>query len=594
MTEKELSAMTVLQLRKLAKEQGVVLGAGIDKAGIIQKILNISGETPLNSAPEAPVSTPAENEPASSEPVFQAAWHNTDAPHYNSRPAYQPQGSAPRPSWQSPVSSAHPVPREPQRVQPVRPAGFTPRFGPSAAAHAPAASASPSQADPPAPLRRDPADAAAGPLPDHRFGDSASYTHRISANYAPSYISSRPAESFSSAPVQDPGISAPSLEDLLASGNYEEGSGILELHPDGYGFLRAPSFLPSTKDIYVSMAQIRRFGLRTGDFIEGKIRPQHEGDKYSALLYISSVNGVAEEEAFNRPAFDELTPVYPDRRISLETPGDHSLPDMRLIDLIAPIGFGQRGLVLCPPNTGKAALMTNFARVICKNYPDTQVLMLLIDVNPEDATLMRESVPCQVLSSSFDQAPEAHLRLSEIVLERAMRLVEQKKDVILLIDSLTRLAKIYTTAAVQQGRSLPGMVNPASLFRAKRMFGAARACKEGGSLTVIAAMDISTGSKVDDSVVEEFKGTANMELTLDLSVARAGVTPALNLQHSFTKNADLLLNEQQKEGLSLIRSMLGSTSSAVAIPQLLSMMEKADTNEGLLLKMKDWFALMNR
>ncbi len=594
MTEKELSAMTVLQLRKLAKEQGVVLGAGIDKAGIIQKILNISGETPLNSAPEAPVSTPAENEPASSEPVFQAAWHNTDAPHYNSRPAYQPQGSAPRPSWQSPVSSAHPVPREPQRVQPVRPAGFTPRFGPSAAAHAPAASASPAQADPPAPLRRDPADAAAGPLPDHRFGDSASYTHRISANYAPSYISSRPAESFSSAPVQDPGISAPSLEDLLASGNYEEGSGILELHPDGYGFLRAPSFLPSTKDIYVSMAQIRRFGLRTGDFIEGKIRPQHEGDKYSALLYISSVNGVAEEEAFNRPAFDELTPVYPDRRISLETPGDHSLPDMRLIDLIAPIGFGQRGLVLCPPNTGKAALMTNFARVICKNYPDTQVLMLLIDVNPEDATLMRESVPCQVLSSSFDQAPEAHLRLSEIVLERAMRLVEQKKDVILLIDSLTRLAKIYTTAAVQQGRSLPGMVNPASLFRAKRMFGAARACKEGGSLTVIAAMDISTGSKVDDSVVEEFKGTANMELTLDLSVARAGVTPALNLQHSFTKNADLLLNEQQKEGLSLIRSMLGSTSSAVAIPQLLSMMEKADTNEGLLLKMKDWFALMNR
>ena len=594
MTEKELSAMTVLQLRKLAKEQGVVLGAGIDKAGIIQKILNISGETPLNSAPEAPVSTPAENEPASSEPVFQAAWHNTDAPHYNSRPAYQPQGSAPRPSWQSPVSSAHPVPREPQRVQPVRPAGFTPRFGPSAAAHAPAASASPAQADPPAPLRRDPADAAAGPLPDHRFGDSASYTHRISANYAPSYISSRPAESFSSAPVQDPGISAPSLEDLLASGNYEEGSGILELHPDGYGFLRAPSFLPSTKDIYVSMAQIRRFGLRTGDFIEGKIRPQHEGDKYSALLYISSVNGVAEEEAFNRPAFDELTPVYPDRRISLETPGDHSLPDMRLIDLIAPIGFGQRGLVLCPPNTGKAALMTNFARVICKNYPDTQVLMLLIDVNPEDATLMRESVPCQVLSSSFDQAPEAHLRLSEIVLERAMRLVEQKKDVILLIDSLTRLAKIYTTAAVQQGRSLPGMVNPASLFRAKRMFGAARACKEGGSLTVIAAMDILTGSKVDDSVVEEFKGTANMELMLDSNVARAGISPALNLENSYTKNADLLISDRQKEGLSLIRTMLGSTSSAVAIPQLLSMMEKTDTNELLLLKMKDWFALMNR
>ena len=235
-----------------------------------------------------------------------------------------------------------------------------------------------------------------------------------------------------------------------------------------------------------------------------------------------------------------------------------------------------------------------FARLVKAEYPEAEVLMLLIDVNPEDATLMRESIPCQVLSSSFDQAPEAHLRLSEIVLERSMRLVEQKRDVVLLVDSLTRLAKIYTTAAVQQGRSLPGMINPASLFRAKRMFGAARCGKEGGSLTVIAAMDIATGSKVDDSVVEEFKGTANMELMLDLSVARAGIKPALNLQNSYTKNADILLNEQQKEGLGLIRAMLGSTSSTIAIPQLISMMDKADTNADLLIKIKDWFALMNR
>ena len=267
---------------------------------------------------------------------------------------------------------------------------------------------------------------------------------------------------------------------------------------------------------------------------------------------------------------------------------------MRLVDLIAPIGFGQRGLLLCPPGSGKTELMKHFASVICRNYPDIDVLMLLIDVNPEDMTLMRDSVPCPVLASSFDQPPEAHLRLSEIVLERAMRLVEQKKDVVLLVDSLTRLAKVYTTAAAQQGRSLPGMINPASLFRAKRMFGAARACKEGGSLTVIAAMDIMTGSKVDDSVVEEFRGTANMELMLDSNVARAGVFPALNLENSYTKNADLLISDQQKEGLNLSRSMLGNTSSAVAIPQLLSMMEKTANNEMLLLKMKDWFALMNR
>lgn len=575
MTEQELSAMTVLQLRKLAKEEQISLGAGIDKAGIIQKILE--NKTGNNDTAEG----------AEEEPRFQAAWHNSDAPRFNARPAYQAPGAAPRPAWQNTTPSGHQIPREQQRIQPVRPGSYTPRFGPAAS--------TPVQVEQPA-SRKDNPSPMVNPLPEHRFGDNASYTHRISANYNPvSYnTASRSTEVFSPVQVQDAGINAPTLEELLASGNYQEGSGILELHPDGYGFLRAPSFLPSTKDIYVSMAQIRRFGLRTGDYIEGKIRPQREGDKYSALLYISTVNGVPEEEAFSRPSFDELTAVYPDRRISLETPGDSSFPDMRLIDLIAPIGFGQRGLLLCPPDTGKTKLMHNFAKVICRNYPEAEVLMLLIDVNPEDATLMRESVPCQILSSSFDQAPEAHLRLSEIVLERAMRLVEQKKDVVLLVDSLTRLAKIYTSAAVQQGRSLPGMVNPASLFRAKRMFGSARSCKEGGSLTVIAAMDIATGSKVDDSVVEEFKGTANMELTLDLSVARAGIFPALNLQNSFTKNADILLNDQQKEGLSLVRTMLGSTSSAVAIPQLLSMMEKAETNEALLLKMKDWFALMNR
>ena len=244
----------------------------------------------------------------------------------------------------------------------------------------------------------------------------------------------------------------------------------------------------------------------------------------SALLYISSVNDVPEEEAFTRPSFDELTPTYPSRRISLESQDGKSFPDMRLIDLIAPLGFGQRGLMLCPPNTGKTEIMTHFATVVCNNYPDTNVLMLLIDVN----------------------------------------------------------------------RSLPGMVNPSSLFRAKRLFGSARACKEGGSLTVLAAMDIATGSKVDDSVVEEFKGTANMELMLDQNVARAGVTPSLNLQQSYTKNADILLDDRQKEGLTLIRTMLGNTSSSVAIPQLESMMDKTDTNAALLLKMKDWFALMNR
>ena len=583
MTFNELNGMTVLQLRKLAREHSVVLGAGIDKAGIIEKLLPVLAE----SEPPVREDTDADR---LSEPKYQAAWHNSDTPKYSARPAYQAPGSAPRPAWLNTTPSGQQLTHEQQHAQPLRPGGFTPRFGP-ASSMPPAAPAA--QAEDKGETSR--GAAPVSPLPEKRI------SHGAESGFGPrsfgpiSNIQSRTTpEPFSPLQAQDTGIQAPTLEELLSSGDYEEGGGILELHPDGYGFLRNANFQPSTKDIYVSMAQIRRFGLRTGDFVKGKIRPQREGDKYAALLYISSVNDVPEEDAFNRPLFDELTPVYPSRRISLESRDGSSYPDMRLIDLIAPLGFGQRGLMLCPPQTGKAEIMKHFATVVCENYPDVNVLMLLIDVNPEDVTLLRESVPCTVLASTFDQTPEAHLRLSEIVLERAMRLVEQKKDVVLLVDSLTRLAKIYTTAAAQQGRSLPGMVNPSSLFRAKRLFGAARACKEGGSLTVLAAMDIATGSKVDDSVVEEFKGTANMELTLDQNVARAGVTPSLNLQQSYTKNADILLDDRQKEGLTLIRTMLGSTSSTVAIPQLVSMMEKTDTNSALLLKMKDWFALMNQ
>lgn len=579
MTFNELNEMTVLQLRKLAREHAVVLGAGIDKAGIIEKLLPVISD-------DAAVEPEEDDADRLAEPKFQAAWHNSDAPRYNARPAYQAPGAAPRPAWQNTTPSGQHLTHEQQHAQPLRPGGFAPRFGPAAnvqpAAPAPAETSEPAPAVP------------SSPLPEKRI------SHGADSGFGPrtfgpiSTTQQRTPEPFSPIQAQDTGIQAPTLEELLSSGDYEEGGGILELHPDGYGFLRNANFQPSTKDIYVSMAQIRRFGLRTGDLIKGKIRPQREGDKYAALLYISSVNDVPEEEAFNRPLFDELTPVYPSRRISLESKDGKSFPDMRLVDLIAPLGFGQRGLMLCPPNTGKAEIMKHFASVVSDNYPDVNVLMLLIDVNPEDVTLLRDSVPCSVLASTFDQTPEAHLRLSEIVLERAMRLVEQKKDVVLIVDSLTRLAKIYTTAAAQQGRSLPGMVNPSSLFRAKRLFGAARACKEGGSLTVLAAMDIATGSKVDDSVVEEFKGTANMELTLDQNVARAGVTPPLNLQQSYTKNADILLDDRQKEGLTLIRTMLGSTSSSVAIPQLVSMMDKTDTNAALLLKMKDWFALMNR
>ena len=639
MTLSELRSMTVIQLRKVARENNIVLGAGVDKENMISKIaeklgIDIIPEqlSMLDSAipdtaeaPASPVSISAEEQdnsvdassegispasvsepvkaaakplraenfdPASSEPRFQAAWHSPDAPQGGPRASYTSTGTN-RPAWLNTTPSGRPLPD--QRQQPLRAHSFGPRFGPAASGQS--ASSEPQEPET-RPEPRPESKPIVSPLPEHRTGGT--FGPRSVSTSAPA-PQSQSSTASSSSPVITDGVlsasesaaAAPTLEELLATGDFEEGGGILELHPDGYGFLRASNFLPSSRDVYVSMAQIRRFSLRTGDLVQGKIRPQREGDKYAALLYIDTVNGLPEEESVHRPFFDELTPVYPSRRMSLEAVEGESLNDMRLIDLIAPLGFGQRGLLLCPPDTGKRDLLRHYANTITANYPDVSVLTLLIDLTPEDVTEFRESVNCPVLASTFDQAPEAHLRLTEMVVERAMRLVEQKKDVVILADSLTRLAKIYTTSAVQQGRSLPGMVNPASLLRAKRMFGAARALKEGGSLTVIAVMDVATGNKVDDSVVEEFKGTANMELLLDQSLAKAGIQPDINLARSYTKNSDLLLNDREKEGLNLIRQLLGTTSSAVAIPQLVSMMEKTSSNSELLLKMKDWFALMN-
>ncbi len=677
MTIAELQSMTVLQLRKLARDQHVVLGAGVDKSGIVAKIassmgLNMSPEQqsflpPLNEEiPQTAAPVPAETEadsglrseqavaaeasaipsvsgtdgiavlsdngtpaetafpagkaaemdaagekafPAkktektdSPEPRFQAAWHSPDSPQAPAHNAWQSQGAAR--SWNNTPAPAG----ADARPSPLRPRSFGPRFGPSSSAPAPshmAAAAPTAQAAPAAAAESRPV----SPIPEHRTGftgggfgpRAAAAPSSAPAVPAAPIVSPAPAETVASlqetlAPSFAEAPSAPpTLEELLAAGDFQEGSGILELHPDGYGFLRNVHFMPSSRDIYVSMAQIRRFSLRTGDLICGKVRPQREGDKYAALLYIDTVNGISVDDLVDRPFFDELTAVYPTRKISLEATDDnHASSSLRLIDLIAPLGFGQRALLLCPPDTGKRELLAEYARVISCNYPDVEVMILLIDMNPEDVTAYRATVPCPVLASTFDQPPEAHLRLTEMVLERAMRQVEQKKDVIILADSLTRLAKIYTSAAAAQGRSLPGMVNPASLLRAKRLFGAARSIREGGSLTVIAAMDIQTGNRVDDSIVEEFKGTANMELLLDLAAARAGVRPPVNLQRSFTKNTDILLNDQQKEGLSLLRQMLGSISSVQAVPQLISMMEKAPTNADLLMKMKDWFLLMSQ
>ena len=638
MSSLELSSMTVIELRKLAKEKHVRLGAGLSKDGIIQKLTaalagesteeateQVVEETPA-AAPETEAKEPAAQEeetpavqtaqqtsqeaPAREERAasahFKAAWHNP-SPRYSAKPAYQAPAYSSRPAWQARSASA---PRtaantDTVRMNTTRPTNYAPRFGPDAVDPAPAPSVQRGTEEYRS-FREQPRNF--GGFQENRsiYGErswseqqrssfqeggyvASSYGTNAPAGYGPraSYTSRRADTGYYN---QELGTSNPAVPEMLAAGECGDGQGILEIHPDGYGFLRPENFLPSSKDIYVSMAQIRRFGLRTGDLVVGKTRPQREGDKYAAMLYITAVNGCVPDELGQRPAFEDLTPVYPSRRIDLESHNGKGSDAMRIADLIAPIGFGQRGLLLCPPDTGKTQILQDFANVVTENYPQVTVLVLLIDECPEDVTLFREQVKCEVVASTFDQAPENHLRLADMVLERAQRLVEQKQDVVVVVDSLTRLAKAYTTTAAQQGRNMPGMVNPSSLFRAKKLFGTARCVKEGGSLTILGAMNVDNGSKVDDTVVEEFKGTANMELVLDQEVAKAGVSPAINLKKSGTKRADLLMTPAEMQGLQAIRSILSSTPSAAAIPHLLNMMDKASGNDELLAKIQEWVA----
>lgn len=694
----DFSQLTVLELRKVAKAMGVQLGAGISKAGIVEKLDRARNakysdipavpmdftpipesddkqESPVEKA-EVPAAVKDENPPespapANKQPVQATAKPETAAPAVAApavaapavaaskpeaekpaapaqpasdarpaisgfRPAYQAPATPPRfgskPAYQASGNSFGNRPARPQGndfARPARPANYT-RFGPAAQADstsdrsydAPRTTSSWADRRPTyssdVPDRR-PAYGSDAPdrrlaygsdLPDRRPAYGTDAPRSAFGTDAPRYPRSYDAPSaFDSGRARQPSFNSPqrdvpsdlqsmwagSPSDMLSPAECQDGSGILELHPDGYGFLRGASLTPSNRDIYVSMAQVRRFYLRTGDFVTGKVRPQRDGDKYSAMLYITEVNGCPADSVANRPAFDALTPCYPHEHITLEVEGGSSeFLDMRLIDLVAPIGFGQRGLIHCPPAVDKARLLSSIANAASICHPDAVVMTLLLGGTPEDATLYRDHTHGEVIASTFDQTPENHLRITDMVLERAERLVEMKKNVILLVDSLTYLSKVYTTAAVQQGRQTIGMVNPVSLQKAKKLFGAARCLREGGSLTIFAAMNIETGSRVDDSIAEDLKGTANMELVLDTAAARAGIYPPVNLLLSGTKRAELIASKEQLDGIQLIHEMLGSLRAVDMIPQLLSMLEKTSNNEDLLVRIKDWAALMKQ
>jgi len=379
------------------------------------------------------------------------------------------------------------------------------------------------------------------------------------------------------------------LKKHAKSGEDISGDGVLEILQDGFGFLRSAdsSYLAGPDDIYVSPSQIRRFNLRTGDTVAGKIRPPKDGERYFALLKIHEINFSSPEESKNKILFENLTPLFPDDRLTLEV-GNGSTEDLsaRVIDLAAPIGKGQRGLIVSPPKAGKTLILQNMAQSIAKNNPECRLIVLLIDERPEEVTEMQRSVRGEVVASTFDEPPARHVQVAEMVIEKAKRLVEHKEDVIILLDSITRLARAYNTIIPSSGKVLTGGVDAHALERPKRFFGAARNLEEGGSLTIIATALVETGSKMDEVIYEEFKGTGNMELHLDRKIAEKRVYPAINVRRSGTRREELLTSEEELQRMWILRKLLTLMEDVQATEFIIDKLKETKTNEEFFNSMK--------
>lgn len=363
----------------------------------------------------------------------------------------------------------------------------------------------------------------------------------------------------------------------------QEACGILEVMPDGFGFIRSDNYMPGDSDVYVSPSQIRRFGLKTGDIIRGNTRVKSATEKFSALLYLKSVNNLPLDQIMRRGNFEDMTPVFPDERLRLERPGGSMA--MRIVDLVSPIGKGQRGMIVSPPKAGKTTLLKDAAKSILRNNPEMYLIILLIDERPEEVTDIKEAIQgpnVEVIYSTFDEQPEHHKRVSEMVIERAKRLVESKKDVTIFIDSITRLARAYNLTVPPSGRTLSGGLDPVALYMPKRFFGAARNMREGGSLTILATALVDTGSKMDDVVYEEFKGTGNMELVLDRKLQERRVFPAIDIAKSGTRREDLLLTPDEQEAVYNMRKALNGMKSEEAVENILNMFARTRNNGELI------------
>ena len=381
------------------------------------------------------------------------------------------------------------------------------------------------------------------------------------------------------------------VEDNLSDNTYSvstEGDeiteGVLELLPDGYGFLRGDNYLPSQKDVYISPIQIRRFKLDTGDRIKGIKRIPKEGEKFPALIYVGEVNGETPDKAMKRKKFDDLIPIYPNKKLKLEAnPEEYT---MRLMDLLSPIGKGQRGMIVAPPKAGKTTILKKIANSITTNNPEVELIVLLIDERPEEVTDMKRSIKGEVIYSTFDEQPEHHVKVAEMVIERAKRLAEQNKDVVVLLDSITRLARAYNLVIPSSGKTLSGGFDPSALHKPKRFFGAARNTEDAGSLTVLASALVETGSRMDEVIFEEFKGTGNMEVTLDRNLSEKRIFPAIDINKSGTRREDLLLTEEEMTSIYTIRKAMNNLSTADMTERLLDHMSKTKNNKEFLEVMK--------
>lgn len=628
MSEK-FETMTVLELRRVAKEMGVKLGAGISKQGIIDKLSSAAGAAPAGeaSAPAAqeapaPAAQPAKESapaPQPAVPVRHAAIiadeepdeDEDDVPVLTPNPA--PQGitrvmstrPASRPAPAPGASSLSTIsPKAPAFTMEGTRAWHNPRaYSPAGSYQRPAPAGAwgkapqpvspgetrPYSRAPQQPPRYDSRGMQQPPRPApaysaSRFGPEQPEAEPRPTDYRPygqDYAAPGPQDY--AAPRQPayyhketaPGA-GPAMADMLMAGDCADGEGVLEIHPDGYGFLRISNFRPGKNDIYVSNAQIRRFNLRTGDFVAGKIRPQREGDRSCALLYITEINGQAPEEMPKRLSFEELTALYPKRKMML-TPRAGTDILLRMADLMTPMGFGQRALVVAPARSGKTALLKRLASAIGNRYLKTHLMILLLDERPEDVTEVRETAKGEVVCSTADEAPETLAKVSELALERALRLVEQKRDVVLLVDSITKMAKAYNALAPQSARTLPGGLAAGAMNKPKRFFGAARNTREGGTLTVIAFAQQEAGNALDQAIVDELRSAANLEIFIGKAAPKAALFPAVDFARSANRRPELLLSPAEMQAAEKMREMWAQDQ-----PALIAQMNETADNDALL------------